>query len=119
MNRALPAVFLVICAIFAWSVGGFLGAFLVFLGYCCGIWSGLAEGKGTKHVGAGPVREQPRDVLAQLTSEQLDRVNRLLQAGRNIEAIKEVRGMTGAGLKEAKDTVDLLLAEGGTGESRR
>lgn len=114
LNRALPVVFLVISAIFAWSISGFLGAFLVFLGYCAGIWSGLAEARTTRRIGAGPVREAPRDLIAQLSSQQLDQIRGLMMSNRKIQAIKELRAATGAGLKEAKDAVEALkiVAEG-------
>ncbi|MEU6866333.1 hypothetical protein ABZ924_24260 [Streptomyces sp. NPDC046876] len=38
----------------------------------------------------------------------LDEVRALLRAGRTIEAIKAYRGLTGAGLAEAKQAVDAL-----------
>lgn len=45
------------------------------------------------------------------TSPDSDEIQRLLQAGRKIEAIKLYRTQTGAGLKEAKDAVDRMEAE--------
>ncbi|MFI2641480.1 ribosomal protein L7/L12 [Streptomyces sp. NPDC018610] len=41
---------------------------------------------------------------------RLDEVAELARAGRTIEAIKTYREVTGAGLKEAKDAVDRMVA---------
>jgi len=44
----------------------------------------------------------------EVAGPDLDRVRALKRQGRLIEAIKEYRALTGLGLKESKDAVDLL-----------
>jgi hypothetical protein len=48
---------------------------------------------------------------APLTSEQKDALAQSLYEGRKIEAIKQLRELTGLGLKDAKDFVEKLEAE--------
>lgn len=49
---------------------------------------------------------------AQFTDSDIDRISQLITSGRKIEAIKEVRLVSGWGLKEAKDLVDQWSAQG-------
>lgn len=46
----------------------------------------------------------------QLTPEQRQAMAELLYAGRKIEAIKQLRELSGLGLKESKDIIDRLEA---------
>ena len=49
-----------------------------------------------------------------LSHEQLREIQDQIRAGRKIEAIKLFRDATGVGLKEAKDAVEQMEAEGST-----
>jgi hypothetical protein len=51
------------------------------------------------------------DELPRLTSEQRDRIAQAIYAGHKIEAIKELRTVSGLGLKEAKDAVEAMESE--------
>ncbi len=50
-------------------------------------------------------------VAAALSAQDLDEITMLIRRGRLIEAIKHYRSVTGQGLKEAKDAIDLLKKE--------
>jgi hypothetical protein len=54
-----------------------------------------------------------------MTLDTLKDLAAMLDRGELINAIKHVRVMTGAGLKEAKDTVEALIAAGSACQSRR
>lgn len=43
-----------------------------------------------------------------LTKEEKDELMRLVSEGKNVEAVRRCRGITGLGLKEAKEYVDGL-----------
>jgi ribosomal protein L7/L12 len=49
--------------------------------------------------------------IPQLTSEQRETITQAIFAGRKIEAIKELRSVSGLGLKEAKDVVETIESE--------
>ena len=48
------------------------------------------------------------DVDFELTGEALDQINHAIDGNRKIEAIKIFREVTGAGLKDAKDAVEMM-----------
>lgn len=48
------------------------------------------------------------ELEAEMTAQKYANVLRELRTGRIVSAIKELRNMTGLGLKEAKDVVDVL-----------
>lgn len=47
-------------------------------------------------------------VAASLSAQDLDEITMLIRRGRLIEAIKLYRSVTGQGLKESKDAIELL-----------
>jgi ribosomal protein L7/L12 len=49
------------------------------------------------------------DVDFEITGDVLDRINDALDRKKKIEAIKYFREATGAGLKDAKDAVELMM----------
>lgn len=48
------------------------------------------------------------DDLARLPAAKRDAIKRLVEDGRIIEAVRDIRGALGIGLKEAKDVADLI-----------
>lgn len=47
-------------------------------------------------------------IAAALPAQDLDEITMLIRRGRLLEAIKHYRSVTGQGLKESKDAIELL-----------
>ena len=75
----------------------FIGAFVL----------GFIVGRITKQSDEQPNRIE-RPIAIELPQDAEARINELVQQGRVIDAIKQLREATGLGLKESKEMVDRL-----------
>lgn len=61
----------------------------------------------TEEIGVSPMKAHV--ALARISTKVMDQI----RAGKKIQAIKELRAVTGIGLKEAKDAIDVIWDEDG------
>lgn len=86
-------------------------------GFIAGRLVGLrSPHRGQQRPAVPPARHNAHDTAGQLPPDVRQKVEELLRQDRYIEAVRDVRLATNMGLKEAKDTVDVLnqsLVRGG------
>lgn len=76
--------------------------------FTLGFWlGGTLKGRDTRTIGVNTVTRTP-DVDYEISGDDLDRIHTAIDGNRKIEAIKIFRAVTGAGLKDAKDAVDMM-----------
>lgn len=101
------------CAGFAFWSGNTLAAIFVFVGYALGAINVLASKLSAAATPTPERLEGLGDILKQLSDQDYAKISNIAHAGRKIEAIKELRMATGAGLKDAKEAVEMILAHDG------
>jgi hypothetical protein len=58
---------------------------------------------------AGRMTTKTHDVDYEISGDALERINKALDRKRKIDAIKVFREATGAGLKDSKDAIELMM----------
>ena len=76
--------------------------------FTLGFWLGGAlKGRDNRTIGVNTITRTP-DVDYEIAGDDLERINEAIDGKRKIEAIKLFRAATGAGLKDAKDAVEMM-----------
>ncbi len=108
--QLISAIALLACAGVALWFGNILAMIFVFVGYVLGAINVLGSKLATAATPPAERLEDLGDILKRLSAEDYDRIAATARDGRKIEAIKQLRGATGAGQKDAKEAVDLIRA---------
>jgi len=93
---------------------------LAFLaGFVAGRLTGATQPRARQAARSKPDPASLEETAARLSVESREEIKALLAQGRKIEAIRECRSALGLGLKEAKDLVDFIEGNEGTGARAR
>ncbi|MHA3913644.1 ribosomal protein L7/L12 [Halovulum sp. GXIMD14793] len=105
--KLIATLIVLACAAYAVYSGNRLAAAMVCLGYALGLLAMLA---GQVTVPVTPERlDRLQNSVTKLSDEDYARIADIVQNGHKIEAIKVFREVTGAGLRDAKEAVELMM----------